>query len=406
MITGQDIIVTSLQSWDIEIGSNCKNIAIEFSRNNRVLYINSPLDRATTWRKKNDPSVKKRLEILKGKSDDLVKISDTLWTLYPRTLLESISRIPWNWLFDRGNIINNRRLARQIHSAISRLNFSNPIIFNDNNMYRGFYLKEMIHPKLYVYYLRDNLIAMDFWKHQGERMEPALMQKSDLIVTNSNYLADIAKRSNPSTFYVGSGCDLTLYDKKKITSVPLDIESIPSPIIGYTGALFNLRLDIDILRFIANQYPSWNIVLIGPEDESFRKSDLHNLKNIHFLGNKNPDKLPEYINHFDVAINPQKINEVTIGNYPRKIDEYLALGKPVVATKTDTMSVFEDYTYLATGKEEFGKKIEQALYENNRELINLRENFAQDHSWENNVKGIYNAMESVMAIKTSKIAVA
>ena len=402
MIKGQDIIVTSLQSWDIEIGSNCKNIAMEFARNNRVLYINSPLDRSTIWRKKNDPMVKKRLEILQGKSDDLVKVADNLWTLYPRTLLESISRIPWNWLFDRGNKINNRRLARQIQSAISRLHFKNPILFNDNNMFRGFYLKEMINPKLYVYYSRDNLLAIDFWKHQGKRMEPALMQKSDLILTNSNYLAEIAKRNNPLTYYVGSGCDLTLYEKKRITSKPSDLNSIPSPIIGYTGTLFSIRLDIDILRHLAKQYPKWSIVLIGPEDETFRKSDLHAQKNVHFLGNKSPDLLPEYINYFDVAINPQKINELTIGNYPRKIDEYLALGKPVVASKTDAMSVFAEHAYLATGVEDFGKKVEQAIYENTPAREESRVNLSHDHSWENNVKEIYRVMEDVIEMKAKK----
>lgn len=78
MITGQDIIITSLKSWDLEIGGNSKNVALEFARNNRVLFINSPVDRATLLRKGNDPHVKERMEILKGKSDDLIRISDNL----------------------------------------------------------------------------------------------------------------------------------------------------------------------------------------------------------------------------------------------------------------------------------------------------------------------------------------
>jgi hypothetical protein len=40
-MNGMDIIVTGLQPWDVEIGSNCKNIAIEFAKNNRVLYVNA-----------------------------------------------------------------------------------------------------------------------------------------------------------------------------------------------------------------------------------------------------------------------------------------------------------------------------------------------------------------------------
>jgi glycosyltransferase involved in cell wall biosynthesis len=227
-------------------------------------------------------------------------------------------------------------------------------------------------------------------------MEPALMRKSDLVVSNSTYLGNIAKTYNPNSTYVGQGCDLTLYNKKHISNVPADIASIPSPIIGYTGVLVDLRLDIDLIRFIANNYPQWSIVLIGPEDKSFKESDLHTLKNVYFLGNKNPEQLPDYVNRFDVAMNPQKLNEMTIGNYPRKIDEYLALGKPVVALKTEAMSVFSEYTYLATNKEMFGKAIEKALFENTPELENRREVFARSHSWENSVKEIYTAIEKVM----------
>src|ERR1700743_3434876 len=52
MIAQRDIVIVGLQPWEIQIGSNCKNLAIEFSRLNRVLYVNSPRDSATAWRKK------------------------------------------------------------------------------------------------------------------------------------------------------------------------------------------------------------------------------------------------------------------------------------------------------------------------------------------------------------------
>ncbi|HAI83429.1 MAG TPA: glycosyl transferase family 1, partial [Chitinophagaceae bacterium] len=87
----------------------------------------------------------------------------------------------------------------------------------------------------------------------------------------------------------------------------------------------------------ATAKPEWSLVLVGPEDEAFKQSALHQLPNVHFLGSKQPEALPEYVAAFDVCINPQLLNEVTIGNYPRKVDEYLAMGKPVVATQTEAM---------------------------------------------------------------------
>ena len=41
------------------------------------------------------------------------------------------------------------------------------------------------------------------------------------------------------------------------------------------------------------------------------------------------------------------VNAVTQGDYPLKIDEYLAMGKPVVATRTP-MALFADYAYGPT----------------------------------------------------------
>jgi len=392
MITNRDILITGIQSWDIEIGSNCKNIALEFAKNNRVLYVNAPLDRITKWKNAADPLVKKRIDRLRSK-EDLVKIGENLWNLFPRTTLESINGLPFKALFRYLNRINNKRFARQIKKAAKRLGFQDYILFIDSDMFRSFYLKELLSPKLLCYYTRDNLLAVPFWQKHGYDFEPALMAKSDLVCANSTYLAALATKYNPDSFYVGQGCDFSLYDKTKLTSVPDDLTSIPKPLIGYTGALYALRLDVDILMHIAKTKPSWNLVLIGPEDDTFRASELHQLSNVHFLGNKNPEELPAYINGFDIAINPQKLNEVTRGNYPRKIDEYLALGKPTVATKTEAMTIFAEHTYQATNAAEFVRLIDQALSENTAKMEAAREVFAREHSWENNVLAIYECME-------------
>ncbi|MDP2236458.1 MAG: glycosyltransferase [Bacteroidales bacterium] len=396
MIKNRDFIVIGLQALDSRIGSNCINIAHEIARHNRVLYVNYPLDRLTKIREKDDPLIQKRMRINKGLEPDLIQVSENMWNLYPKTTLESISQLPFDGLFDFFNKINNKRFAREIKKAVAKLGFHNYFIFNDSDMFRGFYLKEMLQPELYIYYTRDNLIAVDFWKKQGIRIEAELMRKSDLVVGNSTYLADHARKFNQHSYYVGQGCDVSLFDKNLIQKVPEDIATIQKPIIGYIGALFSLRLDIDVLVYLAKQRPQWQIVLVGPEDEAFKNSELHQISNVHFLGSKKMEELPSYLFPFDVALNPQKLNEVTIGNYPRKIDEYLAMGKPTVATLTKAMDVFSEHTYLAETKEDYLMLVEKALSENTPELEAARENFARAHTWENNVKEIYDRMIFVM----------
>ena len=114
-----------------------------------------------------------------------------------------------------------------------------------------------------------------------------------------------------------------------------------------------------------------------------------------FLGAKEGRKLPEYIKGFDVCINPQLLNETTKGNYPRKIDEYLAMGKPVVATKTIAMGYFKDWVFLAETREDYLSLIEQAFNESSTILENSRREYALTHSWENNVKNISQALTTV-----------
>jgi glycosyltransferase involved in cell wall biosynthesis len=395
MLQNRDIVIVGLQAWDIEIGSNCKNIAMELAKNNRVLYVNSPLDRITMYRQRRDNRIRKRINILKSGVSDISQIYPNLWNLYPATLIESINWIGLPGLFDFLNYINNKKFAKQIKLAIDLLGFKNFILFNDSDMFRSFYLKELLHPETYIYYTRDNLIAVDYWKKQGTRVEALHMQKSDLVVANSTYLAALAKKYNPNSFYVGQGCDIEKFTKQPVIAVPADIAEIARPIIGYIGALLSLRLDINILEYLAESRPKWSLVLVGPEDESFKKSRLHQFKNVYFLGNKNENELPSYLNQFDVAINPQLISPVTIGNYPRKIDEYLAMGKPTVATKTEAMTVFANYTYQAENKEEYVLLIENALANDSVQLQIQRKEFAKLHTWENNVTEIVKALEIV-----------
>lgn len=379
------------QPWDVEIGSNNKNIAIEFSKNNRVLYVNSALARITAIKHRSDPQVKKRINIINHKENGLTEVQPNLWVYYPDKIIESINWITNKFLYSRLNKLNNKRFARSINKAIKKLGFNEYILFNDNDILASFYLKELLKPKLSIYYSRDFLLTVDYWKLHGQEKEPQLIAKSDLCVANSTYLTDYCKQYNPNSFYVGQGCDIeefTQFDGSK----PTDIANITSPIIGYVGAIQSIRLDVDLIRSIALNLPDASIVLVGPEDDTFKNSDLHAIDNIHFLGAKPTNMMAAYVQSFDVCINPQVINDITIGNYPRKVDEYLAMGKPVVATKTLAMDVFKDHVYLCDTVDDYIKAIKEALKSNSAELQQRRIEFAATHTWKNSVRKIYEAI--------------
>jgi teichuronic acid biosynthesis glycosyltransferase TuaH len=394
-ILNNDIIIIGQQPWDTEIGSNCKNIALELSKTNRVLYINSPLDRITLYRGKADPKVQRRINVIKHKEEGLIKIQDNLWNYYPDCIVESINFLSSTAIFSFINKFNNKRLAKSIAKAVKQLGFRDIILFNDNEMFKGFYLQDLLEPALGIYYSRDYMLGVDYWKRHGETLEPQLIAKSNLCFTNSEYLAEYCRTYNPKSFNVGQGCEIESF--KNVSDDPiLDLQGLSSPLIGYVGALNSERLDLNIIEHIARSYPLYTVVLVGPEDDIFRSSELHNLKNVIFLGQKAVTDLPGYINAFDICINPQLVNEITIGNYPRKIDEYLALGKPVIATHTKTMEAFKEYVYLAENKEDYISLIATALAENTDAKVNSRKEFAFTHTWENSVLEMKKQMASVL----------
>jgi len=369
---------------------------VELAKHNRVLYVNSALDRITLLRNRNDDKIIKRRNVIKGKESGLVPVVENLWTLYPDVLIESVNWINNFTIFDLLNKRNNRLFAKSISRSISLLNFKDIILFNDNDMFKSFYLQEFLRPAISIYYSRDFMLAVDYWKKHGEKIEPELIRKSDLCVANSTYLSDYCKQYNPQSYYIGQGCELDLFTSTHAFPAVAEIEQLPGPKIGYVGALQSIRLDIELISYIALQRPDWNIILVGPEDDVFKDSALHEISNIHFLGPQKPGDLPMYINAFDVCINPQLVNQVTIGNYPRKIDEYLAMGKPVVATYTQAVTIFAEAVYLAQDKQSFTEMIERGLRENTPALSAKRVSLAQSHSWENSVGELYKAISHVL----------
>ncbi|GGG50901.1 glycosyltransferase [Hymenobacter glacieicola] len=402
-LLGRDIVVVGQQPWDTEIGSNCRNIALEFARHNRVLYVNAPLDRNTVLRHRRAGWVQQRLRVVRGQEQPLHMAGDNLWVLTPDAVMESINWLPASPLYDLLNRRNNRRFAAAIARGIQALGFREFVLFNDNDIFRSFYLKELLRPAVSVYYSRDYMLAVDYWRKHGRRLEPQLIAKADVCVANSSYLAAYCRRYNPRSYYVGQGCDVA---PAATTDAPADLAGIPGPLIGYVGALVSLRLDGELLVSLARQRPDWSLVLVGPEDEAFKASALHGLPNVYFLGPKAPAELPAYIREFAVCLNPQLVNDMTIGNYPRKIDEYLALGRPVVATRTQAMDIFAEHTYLADSGADYGALIEQALREDSAAQQQRRAAFAATHTWENSVWQIYAAIAAAVAPAAAPLSVA
>ena len=386
-----DIVITGIQPWDYATEGNCLNIAKTFAKDQRVLFINYPLDRSLLMREKQTKIVQNRLNVINGKKPALEHLSENLWVYTPPIILLSANWLPTP-MFRIINNYNNKIFAKSILKAAEQLEFKNLMLFCDSDIYRSHQLKKLINPNLFIYYTRDNLMTVPYWYKHGHKLEPELMKSSHLVVANSPHLENMAKQHNPNSFYVGQGCDLSNFVIKN-KPAPKDLAEIKGIKVGYIGLLTGRRLNIDLLINLAKQKRDLQLVLVGPEEDDFKNSSLHQQENVHFLGTKDTADLPDYMEHFDVCMNPQIINDLTIGNYPRKIDEYLAMGKPTVATDTPTMQIFSEHTYLGKTCEDYIRLIDKALKENSPSKRAARIRFAQSHTWENNIQAIQSAID-------------
>jgi teichuronic acid biosynthesis glycosyltransferase TuaH len=388
-IKNKDIVLFSFQPWNSGIAFNFKDMAYELARYNRVLFIDRARDRNTVLKNKLSG---KPVETIPA--ENLVQVQNNFWVLHPKSLLESGNWSPNYKLFDFFNRMNNKRLAVEIKDAMRQLEFTNSLLINDNDFFRGLYMKSLLPVREYIFYIRDFLTIQPYFAKFGPRCEMEIIQKADLVVANSAWLADYAGQWNPNSVDIGQGCNLDEFIRENQLE-PADMQSVPRPIIGYCGAITSMRLDEELLLHISDSLPGMSLVLVGPEDGQFEKSALHRKKNVYFLGAKKPEQTSSYIAHFTVCINPQLVNPLTIGNYPRKIDEYLASGKPVVATATPAMEMFREFTVLCHTKEDFVYGIRKMAEEPapaSDELKNDRRQFALTHSWENSVGAVGDAL--------------
>jgi UDP-galactopyranose mutase len=111
---------------------------------------------------------------------------------------------------------------------------------------------------------------------------------------------------------------------------PDDQRRIPPPRLGYFGVV-DERMDLELVRAVAESRPDLQIVLVGPVVK-IDPASIPSLPNVHHLGQKRYEELPAYIAGWDVAIMPFARNDATKFISPTKTLEYLAAGRPVVST--------------------------------------------------------------------------
>src|SRR5581483_9687505 len=143
---------------------------------------------------------------------------------------------------------------------------------------------------------------------------------------------------------------------------PADQRAIPRPRLGFFGVI-DERLDRELLARAAALRPDWHFVMVGPVVK-IDPAELPTAANIHYLGRKSYAELPLYAAGWQAAIMPFALNEATRFISPTKTPEYLAAGRPVIATPVaDVVRGWGglEAVRIAATPEDFVREAEHAL---------------------------------------------
>lgn len=213
-----------------------------------------------------------------------------------------------------------------------------------------------------------------------------IISDSSIVFTINNNLLSRALRINQKSYLIPNATNINSvlpvtnqFGMKTIQK----IRKLTWPIIGYAGWLVPARLDDALVKYIAKFRPEWNIVFVGPKVENDPlKLNKDQYENIQILSPVSCDLLKECIEEFDVCIIPNRINQHTKGNDPIKIYDYLAVGKPVVSTRTAGVERVAEYIDIADTPEDFLAKIEDNLKGIQKCSSDKRKEIGMSCSWD------------------------
>jgi glycosyltransferase involved in cell wall biosynthesis len=182
-------------------------------------------------------------------------------------------------------------------------------------------------------------------------MEEELLARADVVITTSEALRRSRTRGSNVPHSLPHGVDVDhLATASDPATDPWPGIRNGRPVLGYLG-LIDERTDASLVAQIARSRPDWDIALVGPVD---RVPDLlRRVSNIRLVPAVRYEQVPRVLAAFDVAILPYARNELTRAINPLKLREYLASGRPVVATPLPEVAAYSDVVHLASNAETF-----------------------------------------------------
>jgi polysaccharide pyruvyl transferase CsaB len=238
--------------------------------------------------------------------------------------------------------------------------------------------------------------CMDNWSsfpgmESNEEMaaeERRLARSADLLVVSSETLWEKWSSFNANSLLARNAADFAHFNHPPPNTL---LEDAARPIVGYFGAMAEW-FDLDLMTRLAKERPDYTFVLLG-DVYGASMDELESLPNVRAPGVQPYELMPAYLLHFDACIVPFVVNAATEAMDVVKFYEYISQGKPVVAPRLRELLGYKDYLYLADDADDFIRKVDSAVRENDVGLRAKRIELAQQNTWHARVKLIKAGIE-------------
>jgi uncharacterized SAM-binding protein YcdF (DUF218 family)/glycosyltransferase involved in cell wall biosynthesis len=301
--------------------------------------------------------------------------------------------------------INRVLLFRALDRWMQATGFTRPIVWTFLPTPLARSLIAQVSPAAVIYYCADDFSSSSAAATRVTASEAQLIKEADLVFTTSERLRERAASHGGRVHRFPAGVNFDAFARVREAdgAPPGDVARLSKPIIGYIGALHQW-LDQALVATLAARLPDMSFVIVGPPYSDV--SRLRECGNVHLLGERPHEDVPRYVKAFDVGLVPYRISDYTDSVYPVKLNEYLAMGIPVVATDLPEIRRFNaehgDVIAVAPDAEHFAAAIADALGPADNGVTERRIAAARQNSWTGRVAAMSELVEQVLAEKQAR----
>jgi glycosyltransferase involved in cell wall biosynthesis len=382
-LSGRDIVCVGFSDWDAEVQTTQHHLIRRAAAHNRILFVESLGLRRPQLAGRDLRRMARRL----GRGLSAPREVDGLHVLSPLVLpLHS------NMLARR---VNAELLPRIVTNAVAKLGLREPLLWSF--VPQAEILIERLKPARVLYYITDDHAAKPGVDAASFRAaESRFAARADVIFASAPELVSRMREFNDNVHHAPGVTDTHMF-ATALDPGPVDpaLASLPRPRVLFIGAILAATIDVEMVARLAALRPGWSFAFVGPVGQGDPHTNIDALRqapNIHLLGTRPHERLPEVLRGADATIIPYRLERQMRSVFPMKTYEYLAAGRPVVSTPLAALSRVPEVVTAATA-EEFARRLEDAIEHDSAAQRSARSAAAQPHSWESRLDQISAALD-------------